>query len=288
MPVFRIKKTSNYTVMANHHLRDKQLSLKAKGLLSLLLSLPDTWEHSVAGYAAICRDGVDGITTAIKELEAKGYIIRTRLRNEKGHFRDTEYTIFELPQIMETVSTSNREEPILEKPILDKPTLERPILENPTQLNTKLINTEELNKEVSNPNLIKQKGKKRFGHEMVGFDSLEELKEFIYGNIEYEHFKNERKDSSLGLIDEIAELIIETLCYTKETINIAGQEFPSALVKDRLMKLNSMHIDYVIECIDKNTTKIKNIKRYMLTTLFNAPTTIDAYYQTMVNHDLKR
>ena len=109
MPVFRIEKTNNYTVMANHHLKNKKLSLKAKGLLSMLLSLPDSWKHSIAGYASICKDGVDGVNAGIKELEENGYIIRKRLRNEKGHFAEVEYTILELPRV---------DIPILEKPKL--------------------------------------------------------------------------------------------------------------------------------------------------------------------------
>lgn len=283
MAVFRVEKTKNYTVMANHHLKNKALSLKAKGLLSVLLSLPDNWEHSIAGYASICKDGVDGVSSTIKELEKHGYIIRTRLRNEKGHFTDTEYTIFELPQEPPTEEEPKLEKPILENPISEKPIQEKPILENPVQYNTKLLNKKELNTNVLNPYQINQK---ELGYEMIGFDSFEELKETVYENIEYEHFMKHGKLGEKEKISEMADLIIETLCSTRNYINIAGNDYPSELVKSKMLKINSEHIEYVLSCLDDNRVDIKNIKRYLLATLFNAPSTIDNYYSAKVKYDL--
>ena len=101
MAVFRIDKTRDYTVMSNHHLRNTALSLKAKGFLSLMLSLPDSWDYTTKGLAAICKDGIDSICSTIKELEQHGYIIRERVRNDKGQLTTIEYTILEQP---ETVS----------------------------------------------------------------------------------------------------------------------------------------------------------------------------------------
>ncbi len=288
MAVFRVAKTKDYTVMANYHLRDKGLSLKAKGLLSLLLSLPDTWDHSIAGYATICRDGVDGISTTIKELERNGYIIRTRLRNQKGHFSDTEYTILECPRSMPKEENPKTEDPILENPILDKPVKEKPNMENPLQLNTKELNTKELNTDILNPYLINQKensNRKQLGYEMIGFGSYEELKSVIYANIEYEHFRQYGKGNEFTRVQEIVDIIIETICSTKQTINVAGQDYPSQLVKEKMLKINSSHIQYVFECMKDNPSDIRNIKRYLLATLFNAPSTIDNYYMAKVNYD---
>ena len=93
MAVFRVEKTRDYTVMANHHLRNTELSLKAKGLLSLMLSLPEDWDYTTKGLSFICKDGIDSINKTIKELEENGYLIRRRLRNEKGQLTTTEYTI---------------------------------------------------------------------------------------------------------------------------------------------------------------------------------------------------
>ena len=149
MAVFRIEKTGDYTVMSNHHLKNKKLSLKAKGLLSMILSLPEDWDYTLKGLSYICPEGVDAIRAAVNELEKAGYIIRSRKRNEKGQLTDAEYVIYEQP-----VSVK----PVLPKPILTPPTLENPIqvtpiLEKTTQLNTKVLNKQELNTDKINPSI---------------------------------------------------------------------------------------------------------------------------------------
>lgn len=144
MAVFRVEKTKDFTIMCNHHLRNTKLSLKAKGLMSLMLSLPEDWDYTTKGLAHICKDGIDSISTALKELEQQGYLTRQRLRNANGQLGD----------------------------------------------------------------------------------------------------------------------------------------------KSRLLKVNSMHLEYVFDCIDHNTTKVGNIKTYLLTALFNSPATMDGYYRAEVNHDL--
>ena len=98
MAVFRIEKTKDYTVMSNYHLRDRSLSLKAKGLLSLMLSLPEDWDYTMKGLARICKDGIDSISGGIRELEAHGYLVRARVRNENGQLGSIEYTILEQPK----------------------------------------------------------------------------------------------------------------------------------------------------------------------------------------------
>lgn len=130
MSVMRVHKTANFTVMSNYHFKEKKMSLKAKGLLSLMLSLPEDWDYSVAGLTTLSKDGKDGVMTALAELEKFGYLTRTRLVNDKGQFDGVEYNIFEQPQ----------EKPIAEKPISAKSNQDNPISENPTQSNTYLIN----------------------------------------------------------------------------------------------------------------------------------------------------
>lgn len=286
MPVFRVEKTQNYTVMANHHLKNKKLSLKAKGLLSMLLSLPDSWKHSIVGYASICKDGVDGVTAGIKELEENGYIVRKRLRNEKGRFAEVEYTILELPKTAPKEDIPKLENPILENPEQVIPKVDEPILENTLLYNTKLLNKQELNTDILNPYLINQKEQKTFGFEMMGFNTLTQLKETVYENIEYEHFMQYGKLGDKEQITEMADLIIETICNTKPYINIAGNDFPAELVKAKMLKLTSQHIEYVLHCLNENRVDVKNIKRYLLATLFNAPSTIDNYYTAKVKYDL--
>ena len=132
MSIFRVEHNTGFTVMSNYHLRDKNLSLKAKGLLSQMLSLPEEWDYTFAGLSFINREKIDAVREAIKELENAGYIVRTRERDEKGRLKGTEYVIYERPQ-QENPEVEN---PASENPTLDNPTLEKPTLENPTQLNT--------------------------------------------------------------------------------------------------------------------------------------------------------
>ena len=130
MPVFRVERNKGYTVMSNHHLRNKDLSLKAKGLLSQMLSLPEDWDYTLKGLALINREKIDAIRQAIRELEQAGYIVRSRERDERGRLRGADYVIYEQPQTPPALDL-----PTLENPTLDNPTQEKPTLENPTQLN---------------------------------------------------------------------------------------------------------------------------------------------------------
>lgn len=130
MAVIRINKTKNYTVMSNHHLKNKNMSLKAKGLLSLMLSLPDNWDYSVSGLIEICLESKTVIQNALKELENLGYLQRTRTQDSKGLFRYI-YDIFEQPQP--------------QNPQTENPFTDNPCTENRQQLNTKELNTKELN-----------------------------------------------------------------------------------------------------------------------------------------------
>ena len=126
MAVFRIEKTRDYTVMSNHHLRNTALSLKAKGLLSLMLSLPDGWDYTTRGLARICRDGVDSICAGVRELEEHGYIVRERVRNPNGQLGAIEYTILEQPREPEPGREKHEQEnPVQAEPVLDSPDLLR-------------------------------------------------------------------------------------------------------------------------------------------------------------------
>ncbi|MFP3156537.1 helix-turn-helix domain-containing protein [Lachnospiraceae bacterium ZAX-1] len=291
MAVCRIEKTKDYTVMANHHLRNKGLSLKAKGLLSLMLSLPEDWDYTVKGLAYICKDGIDSINGALKELETTGYMHRQRVRNDRGQLTTTEYTIREYPQNMGGDTFPAEVFPAQEIPILENPTQAIPMQEEHHQLNTYLQTIDKsktalFNTETSNPYQSNPYGSKKTGYDEIGCETYEEVKEMVYENIEYRHFKQHGGIGMRERLNEIADIIIETLCSTKDTINIAGDDYPARLVKDKMLRIISSHIEYVFDCLNKNTTYVRNIKRYLLATLFNAPSTIDNYYSALVNHDL--
>ena len=155
MAVFRIEKTRDYTVMSNHHLRDMSLSLKAKGLLSLMLSLPENWDYTMKGLARICKDGIDSISGGIRELEEHGYLIRERVRGANGQLGSIEYTILEQPK----EPTPAQEKPIRENPVQANPTLVTPVQEEPAQLNKEESSnypsrTDLSSTELSNPTLL--------------------------------------------------------------------------------------------------------------------------------------
>ena len=166
MAIIRVEKTKDYTTMSNYHFREKDMSLKAKGLLSLILSLPEEWDYTLAGLSMLCKDGIDSVRTALTELEEFGYVETARVRDEKGRLKGTEYVVYERPvsSIPEKeapaleeptleepiLENPTLEKPILENPTLENPTLEKPTLENPTQLNTNISNTNKLNTNISN------------------------------------------------------------------------------------------------------------------------------------------
>ena len=286
MAVFRIEKTRDYTVMSNHHLRDMSLSLKAKGLLSLMLSLPENWDYTMKGLSRICKDGIDSISGGIRELEEHGYLIRERVRGANGQLGSIEYTILEQPK----EPTPAQEKPIRENPVQANPTLVTPVQEEPAQLNkdrssnepsrTDLSSTEISNPIQSNP---PTPAGARMGMDRMG--ARESYRELILENIEYDFWKNsDRVDHEM--LDEISELIVDTVCSARKVIRIAGDDYPAEVVKSRFMKLDSSHVQYVMDCMKDNTTYVRNIKKYLLAALYNAPTTINSYYSSLVQHDM--
>ena len=153
MAVFRVERNRGYTVMSNHHLRNRGLTLKAKGLLSQMLSLPDNWDYTLAGLSRINREKIDAIREAVRELEKAGYIVRSRERDEKGRLRGADYIIYEQPQ-PPVLDLPTLENPTLDNPTLEKPMLENPTLENPTHLNKDMSRTDLSKKEKSNTDTL--------------------------------------------------------------------------------------------------------------------------------------
>ena len=293
MAVFRIEKTRDYTVMSNHHLKDRTLTLKSKGLLSMMLSLPDEWNYTTRGLAAICREGVDSIGAALKELENHGYIRRTQLRDEKGKITDTEYVIYEMPQCEPSSSPGTplpgTAKPYTENPDMGIPDTAEPCTENPAQLNTNQTKTDLSSTELSNPIQSNPYEDELQAADGMGTDtrsSREIYREIIKDNIEYEHLCQYAKGIDRDMLDEIVDLLVETVCSARKTIRIAGDDYPAELVKSKFMKLNSEHIRFVFDCLRENTTKVRNIKQYLRAMLFNAPSTISNYYTSLVAHDM--
>ena len=332
MAIFRVAKTRDYTVMSNYHLRDKNLTLKAKGLLSLILSLPEDWNYTTRGLAAICKEGVDSIGAALRELESAGYLTRHRLRDRSGRISDTEYVVYESlhketeadspDKVSQGTDEPDTASPCTENPYMVSPNTEAPRTdasdtENPAQLNTEVSNTYEPNTQKSNPDPIiiqKQTGmlpvasptkcrkscgsvpeadtlQKDFHNKAkqadTGMSDMDQMdaREYrrtlaeVKEQIEYDALDTPHDHERL---DEIVEIMTETLCSRKPYIKVAGENYPAEVVKSRFKKLSYHHIEYVFLSLDKKHTEVRNIRQYLMTTLYHAPTTMSNYYDAEV------
>ncbi len=342
--IFKIQKNSNYTAMSNIHLQDKRLSLKAKGLLSLMLSLPaDRWKYSIRGLASICRDGVDSVRDGIRELERAGYVIRFRSRKANGQLGEAIYWIYEEPQKRPqegddtdgdggTVTSfdlppdDNTEEkpasdqpisaipasafPITGKPISEKPTSENPtqvissqetpMLGNAAQSNNNRLNTqkekiEKSNTNPSNPNQSNIHPSIPASEDTAvsvptGIPDMQrrlntkELKRLIEEHIEYDILCDELSRDTL---DNIVSLMVEVLSTCCEYFTVSGKKVPADIVYARYMEINSSHIQYIFDSMEKSRSKIRNIRQYWFVALFNAPATMHSYYEAEVRHDFE-
>lgn len=337
MAVIRISKTKGFTVMSNYHLRDKNLTLKAKGLLSMMLSLPDGWHYSVRGLASICKEGVSSISATIRELDDCGYIRRHQPIVD-GKFQEIEYIIYETPQAKNADAASNSisdsdenagddhpddpgaddaepcpdsaysDFPHPENPHPENPCTENPYTENPhtgntgtenshaykrkKQSKTEKSNTDgtkhpSINQRAAQPEmndgadaaqtaLLEQMGAVRMADEFTRY------REYVKESIEFDRLCERYERDTL---EGIVEIMVETLCSKAPYTRIGGQNFPTEVVKSRLMKLDSDHIEYVMTALSMNTTKIRNLKAYLLTTLYNSYTTINPFYDNWVQSD---
>ncbi len=285
MAVFRIEKTRDYTVMANHHLRNRALSLKAKGLLSLMLSLPDDWDYTTKGLSHICKDGVDSISATVRELEAAGYVKRRRLRNAQGQLAEVEYTILEQPEAPDTSeapegeSSPKRENPVQGNPILGEPEQAEPVLENPAQLNTKKSNPQKQNTLSINPSFIPSGDAPAADGLTDGWCKREDIREQIEYGVLCDGHNRER-------LDELVEIMVEVAMNRSPTIRMGRDaEYPTAYVQQRFEQITSAHIEKVLDGIRENTTRVWNTKAYLMAALFNSVSTLDSHYTMLVNHD---
>ena len=279
MSTFRVNKNVNYTVMSNYHLQDRRLSLKAKGLLSYMLSLPDDWDYSLKGLTIGCKDGLDSVRTAVLELENHGYVRRQKVRNAKGQIIDYDYQVYESP-VEDAPAVPCKEsgpsEPPTPKspkngmnpcssPFLDFPNLAKPNLEKATQQNTKRQST----------NLSGQTG------ESADFDQMEaQVREEFRERLEINTLAQRYDPDKL---EELLDNIVEMYCCPRQTQYIGKQPQTTKAIRLRLDKLTSQHIEYIFDVMANTTQPIKNIMAYLRTTILNAPTTMEHYYQAQGN-----
>ena len=284
MSTFRVNKNVNYTVMSNYHLQDKRLSLKAKGLLSYMLSLPDDWDYSLKGLTIGCKDGLDSVRTAVLELEDHGYVRRQKVRNARGQIIDYDYQVYESP--VEDIpavpgddnstpppSTSSNQKSGVKhcsSPFLDFPNWAQPNLEKATQQNTNKQNTKR-----QSTNLSGQTA------ETEDFDQMAtrvraEFREKLEIDILAKRYAPE-------MLQELLDNIVEMYCCPLRTQYIGKQAQTTKAIRLRLDKLTSQHVEYIFDVMANTTQPIKNIMAYLRATILNAPTTMEHYYQAQGN-----
>ena len=292
MAYCKVETNDGYTIVSNVLLRDERLSLKAKGLLSLILSLPPKWDMTIEGLSKICIECSDTISGILKELEAAGYLSRYRERLENGRYGHMIYHFFSTPSHKRPIPKKpKRKKPVQEKPIRENPIQVKPMLDAPIQENPAQLNTKEQNKELSitqgsspipsSPPTPREKSR-------IGQDRMREresYREIILENIDYDILTQDEK-LDRDRLDELVELMVDTVCSNREMIRIAGDDYPAEVVRSRFLKLNASHIEYVLDRMRENTTYVRNIKKYLLAALYNAPVTMDSYYTSLVSHDL--
>ena len=245
-----------------------------------MFSLPPDWDFNAKGLSKICpKDGREAINTQIKELESAGYLIRKFERNNKGRFDGILYEMFELPwwELPEDERPKHDlplpDNPFTEKPFTGNPSTDKPSTENPHQLNTKEVNTNQLNTYlINNPSI------NLFGTDRRTVES------YIKEQIDFEDLcyflEGER-------LQEIVTVLVDTLCTSKDTVRINNEDVPFADVADRFFGLDSEHIQYVLECIDGAANEIKNMRAYIPTLLFNAPTTMKNSVSAQFERDMR-
>lgn len=384
MQKVKADRTGNFTVINNYHLHDRNISTSAKTLMTLLLSLPEDWKLSVRGIAKILNESEYAIRRMMKELETGGYLKKEQRKDENGRYKETEFTVYEVPQkeapeavcepetayqtdadiqypIMDTYSPAalggqgdeigtdtdtapdmgsqsagvctTAQSPVFpeslplveiqqtDNPHMDNPHMDEPFVESPSAEILTLQNTDN-NKRLYNnpiyPDPVSREGSdandgtdkrtlpSRHGQDSSSFRQVKpsaqtsdrqksaavprgglygRYRDLILGNIGYDSLKISLPHET-ETVDGLVELILEVMCGTKPYIRIAGEEKPRELVKARFLRLRCDHMIYILDCLRENTSRVSNVKQYLLAVLFNAPATMEGYYTLKVGHDL--
>lgn len=282
---FVVDEVKNYTVMPNYHLRDKRLSYKARGLLSVILNLPEDWDLTQSGLVSLSdKDGTDSVRSAMKELMDYGYIVRERVKNEKGQFIDTVYHVKFYPDD----SCGNDVETVENSPGSAYPKSENPISVSPKSDNPMQY------KYIYNKNIYKIKDRMNDSTRAQGVEICGNVENstlsmrmsycnIIKQNIDYDALVIDFKEYHDEL-DELLELMLDVLISDPESSQkIAGQRIKNNVVQSRLLQLRSEHIQQVLMNLDKNTKPIKNIHSYLLTCLYQSFVTTSNQIRQMVN-----
>lgn len=290
MSVFRIEKNKNYTVVSNYHLRDMNLSLAAKGLLTIMLSLPDGWDYTERGLAKITGTGQSALRSCLKQLEDNHYLIRSRIRDEIGRLKGTEYVIFEEPQINESIDNTGSV-PNCDFPNQVNPNLDSPGLENQPQTNTEIFNTNKTNTESINPSVVdpgvdgpidsptqadlfalygqiirENVNTDLFSHELDRLDRQMDTDE-----ITVDEYDNRFAEINPKTLDQVIGYMVDIIASGSETpIRINDRKIPCEVVRSKLLKVDHTAMRNCIKQLNNHLYKIRNPKNYAISMLYNS------------------
>lgn len=323
--VFRVEKNKNYTTISNHHLQDRNLSLKAKGLLTLILSLPPDWDMTLKGLVSLSGDGVDSVRSGIQELEKAGYLRRSRSRNNLGQLLCTEYTIYE-HAVTENVASETEiddnlniiysEESHIGKSDVDKNSHigKSDVDKNtPEKIENSQIGFSNIGKPyIGKSNTIKYLNNKdtyninNYPYQSTyssklcrepkenSIDEMEKAQTLYEERKAYEEIikqniaydlLSEQKEISRDFLDLCVQIMVDAVTSNKPYIKIKGQDLPKEAVKSVLLKLDDENISYVNMCLSESKTAIKNMQSYILTALYCSQHGGDTYFNQLVKHD---
>ncbi len=320
--VFRVEKIENYTTISNYHLQDKNLSNKAKGLLTIMLSLPPNWDMTLKGLVSLSSDGIDAIRTTITELEKNGYLSRTRGRSELGQLQCTEYTIYEQPMREPEPKSEPTSEDIqppsgqigksdvvqigksdvdqigksnvvqigksdvdqMGFPYLGKTYLGKsdPI-NNLTNKDTYGINNYPSHQYHSKP----KENKDKIDEKKRAAELLKERKDYeqlIKDNISYDLLLEEYADDEdfSDFINLAVDVMLDAVTTTKPTLRIRGQDYPAETVKSRLCKITDKELLYVWTSLENTDHKISNMQGYLLSAIYHSLYGAEVYFSQWV------
>ncbi len=323
--VFRVEKNKNYTTISNHHLQDRNLSLKAKGLLTLILSLPPDWDMTLKGLVSLSGDGVDSVRSGIQELEKAGYLRRSRSRNNLGQLLCTEYTIYE-HAVTENVASETEiddnlniiysEESHIGKSDVDKNSHigKSDVDKNtPEKIENSQIGFSNVGKSnIGKSNTIKYLNNKdtyninNYPYQSTyssklcrepkenSIDEMEKAQTLYEERKAYEEIikqniaydiLSEQTETKRDFLDLCVQVMVDAVTSNKPYIKIKGQDIPKEAVKSVLLKLDDENISYVDMCLSESKTAIKNMQSYILTALYCSKHGGDTYINQLVKHD---
>ena len=299
-----ISANKNFTIINNKGLQDPNLGIASRGLLATMLSKPDDWNFSIKRLAKELKDGERKISTALKELEQNKYLVRKRICDRQGKVTDWLYLFSDEPLSDEILKQNFRQINYENEPESSE---EQNVFQQQKEPHLQNVDVDKQRKkphrrfaDVDNADLENVDNKKELSYKELSYkilsydlsinqsqndkiDEIEKYRNILKTQISYEYLVDDLKEhkisGNLDILDGLIEIMTEVMISEQKTYRISGAERSSNSIKGNIMKLEYEHIVYVLECLYKNTTKIKNIKNYMLTCLCNAPATIGQYYQ---------